>query len=463
MRLAIVLATLLLVSPLVAGAQSRTADEQAFFEIYRELVEINTTDSVGDNTKAAEAMAARLRAAGFPAADVRVLAPHPKKGNLVARLRGTGSKKPLLLLAHIDVVEARREDWSFDPFTLLEKDGYFYGRGTSDDKAMAAIFVDTFIRLKREGFTPTRDLILALTADEELGSTSKYNGVRWLLANHRPLIEAGMVINEGGGGELRGGRHLVNRLQTSEKVPLSYRLEVTNAGGHSSRPTKDNAIYQLAEGLGRLAKFDFPIRINDATRLYFERTATLHSGRLADDMRAVARPTPDADALARLSADTAYNALLRTTCVATRLEGGHANNALPQMARAVVNCRILPDHPAEDVQRTLAQVVGGAPITVTPMGEPFNSPPSPLDADLLARVERLTTEMWPGTLVIPSMSTGATDSRWLRAAGIPAYGVSGLFQSESRAHGRDERIGVKDLYAGRQFLHRLVKELASAN
>ena len=462
MPLVIVLAALLLVSPRVAGAQTRTADEQAFLDVYRELVEINTTDSVGDTTKAAEAMAARLRVAGFPAADVQVLAPHPRKGNLVARLRGTGTRKPLLLLAHLDVVEARREDWSFDPFTLLERDGYFYGRGTSDDKAMAAIFVDTFIRLKREGFTPTRDLILALTADEELGASSKYNGVRWLLTNHRPLIEAGMVINEGGGGELRGGRHLVNRLQTSEKVPLSYRLEVTNPGGHSSRPTKDNAIYQLAEGLGRLAKFDFPIRMNDATRLYFERTATLHSGRLADDMRAVAGPTPDSDALARLSADTVYNALLRTTCVATRLEAGHANNALPQMARAVVNCRILPDHPAEDVQRTLAQVVGGAPITVTPMGEPFNSPPSPHDADLLARVERLTTEMWPGTLVIPSMSTGATDSRWLRAAGIPSYGVSGLFLGESRAHGRDERIGVKDLYAGRQFLHRLIKELATA-
>ena len=463
MPLVIVLAALLLVSPRVAGAQTRTADEQAFLDVYRELVEINTTDSVGDTTKAAEAMAARLRVAGFPAADVQVLAPHPRKGNLVARLRGTGTRKPLLLLAHLDVVEARREDWSFDPFTLLERDGYFYGRGTSDDKAMAAIFVDTFIRLKREGFTPTRDLILALTADEELGASSKYNGVRWLLTNHRPLIEAGMVINEGGGGELRGGRHLVNRLQTSEKVPLSYRLEVTNPGGHSSRPTKDNAIYQLAEGLGRLAKFDFPIRMNDATRLYFERTATLHSGRLADDMRAVAGPTPDSDALARLSADTVYNALLRTTCVATRLEAGHANNALPQMARAVVNCRILPDQPAEEVQRTLARVVGGAPITVTPMGEPFNSPPSPLDADLLARVERLTSEMWPGTIVIPTMSTGATDSRWLRAAGIPSYGVSGLFLGESRAHGRDERIGVKDLYAGRQFLHRLVKELASAN
>ncbi len=462
MRLGIVVAAFLLVSSLVAGAQSRTADEQAFLDIYRELVEINTTDSVGDNTRAAEAMAARLRAAGFPAADVQVLAPHPKKGNLVARLRGSGKGKPLLLLAHLDVVEARREDWSFDPFTLLEKDGYFYGRGTSDDKAMAAIFVDSFIRLKREGFTPTRDLILALTADEELGASSKYNGVRWLLANHRPLIEAGMVINEGGGGELRGGRHLVNRLQTSEKVPLSYRLEVTNAGGHSSRPTKANAIYQLAEGLGRLAKFDFPVRMNDATRLYFERTAALHTGQVADDMRAVARTPPDAEALARLSRDTVYNAFLRTTCVATRLEGGHANNALPQMARAVVNCRILPDHPAEDVQRTLVQVVGGAPISVTPMGEPFNSPPSPLDPDLLARVERITTDMWPGTIVIPSMGTGATDSRWLRAAGIPSYGVSGLFLGESRAHGRDERMGVKDLYAGRQFLHRLIKELVTA-
>jgi acetylornithine deacetylase/succinyl-diaminopimelate desuccinylase-like protein len=461
MRLGVVVAALLLLSPLAAGAQTRTADEQAFLEIYRELVNTNTTDSVGDNTRAAEAMAARLRAAGFPAADVQVLAPHPRKGNLVARLRGRGPGKPLLLLAHLDVVEARREDWSFDPFTLLEKDGYFYGRGSSDDKAMAAIFVDSFVRLKQEGFTPARDLILALTADEELGSSSKYNGVRWLLANHRALIEAGMVLNEGGGGELRGGRHLVNRVQTSEKVPLSYRLEVTSAGGHSSRPTRDNAIYQLAEGLVRLAKFDFPVRMNDATRLYFERTATLHTGRVAEDMRAVARPTPDPAALARLSADTAYNALLRTTCVATRLEGGHASNALPQMARAVVNCRILPDHPAEDVQRTLAQVVGD-PITVTPLGEPFSSPPSPLDPDLMARVERITSDMWPGTIVIPTMSTGATDSRWLRAAGIPSYGVSGLFLGESRAHGRDERMGVADLYAGRQFLHRLIKELATA-
>jgi acetylornithine deacetylase/succinyl-diaminopimelate desuccinylase-like protein len=452
--------TLALCSAAAVSAQTRTADEQGFLDIYRELVEINTTDSVGDNTKAAEAMAARLRAAGFPAADVQVLAPHPKKGNLVARLHGTGSGKPLLLLAHIDVVEARREDWSVDPFTLIEKDGYFYGRGSSDDKAMAAIFVDLLVHLRREGFRPARDVILALTADEELGSSSRYNGVRWLLANHRSLIEAGLVINEGGGGELRGGRHLVNRIQTSEKVPLSFRLEVTNAGGHSSRPTKDNAIYQLAEGLVKLSKFEFPVRMNDATRLYFERSATLQTGQLADDMRSAARPAPDPEALARLSTDSVYNPLLRTTCVPTRLEGGHATNALPQMARAVVNCRILPDHPAEEVQRTLAQVIG-PPVTITPMGEAFSSPPSPLDADLMARVERITSEMWPGTLVIPSMGTGATDSRWLRAAGFPSYGVSGLFLGESRAHGRDERMGVRDLYAGRQFLHRLIRELAA--
>jgi acetylornithine deacetylase/succinyl-diaminopimelate desuccinylase-like protein len=458
MRVAFALVLVLVVAAPTALAQTRTADEQAFVDIYRALVEIDTTDSAGDNTRAAEAMATRLRAAGFPAGDVQVLAPAPRKGNLVARLRGTGARKPLLMLAHIDVVEARREDWSVDPFVLLEKDGYFYGRGTSDDKAMAAIFVDSLIRLKREGFTSTRDLIVALTADEETG---RHNGVRWLLANHRPLIEAELAINEGGGGELRGGRHLVNRVQTSEKVPVNFRLEVTNRGGHSSRPTKDNAIYQLAVGLTRLAGFDFPARMNDATRLYFERTAALHTGQRADDMRAVARIPPDAAALARLSADPSYNAQLRTTCVATRLEGGHANNALPQMARAVVNCRVLPDDSVDEVQRTLVQVLASEAISVTATNVPAGSPPSPLDPDLFARVERITAEMWPGTLVIPTMGSGATDSRWLRAAGIPSYGVSGLFLGESRAHGRDERIGVKDLYAGRQFLHRLIKELAS--
>ena len=457
------LALSLVLTPLTVGAQDRTGEQAALREIYRELVEINTTDSVGDNTQAAEAMAARLLAAGFPAVDVQVLAPAPRKGNLVARFRGTGARKPLLLLAHLDVVEARREDWTTDPFTLVEKDGYFYGRGTSDDKAMAAIFVDTLIRLKREGFQPTRDIILALTADEELGSSSKYNGVRWLLANHRSLIEAELAINEGGGGEIRGGRHTVNRLQTGEKVPINFRLEVTNPGGHSSRPQKDNAIYQLAEGLVRLSGFEFPASLNETTRMYFERTASQHSGQLADDMRGAAKTPPDPAALARLSADTVYNSTLRTTCVATRLEGGHANNALPQTARATVNCRVLPGEKPEDVQATLVRVLASDKITVTVTGEFIASPPSPLNPDLMSRVERITTEMWPGALVIPSMSTGATDSRWLRNAGIQSYGVSGLFYArDSRAHGMDEHVSVSAFYEGQTFLYRLVKDLGSA-
>jgi acetylornithine deacetylase/succinyl-diaminopimelate desuccinylase-like protein len=453
-------AVLLLALPAVASAQSGGADVQEFRAMFRELVEIDTTDSKGDTTRAAQAMATRLRAAGFDAADVQVLGPHPRKGNLVARLRGNGTRPPLLLLAHLDVVEAPRDGWSTDPFTLVEKDGYFYGRGTTDDKAMAAIFVDILVRFKREGFTPTRDLIVALTADEELGSRSPHNGVRWLLANHRSLIDAGLVINEGGGGERRGARHLVNRVQTSEKIPVNFQLEVTNAGGHSSRPRKDNAIYQLAEGLTRLARFEFPARLNDATRLYFERTAALQSGARADDMRAVAKDPPDADALARLAADPYHNALLRTTCVATRLEGGHAGNALPQTARAVVNCRLLPEDSPEEVQRMLAQAVGGAPVSVTMTTKAAPSPASPLDSELMGHVERITADMWPGALVIPVMGTGATDSRWLRAVGIPCYGVSGLFD-QTGAHGQDERIGVKDLYAGREFLSRLVRALAS--
>jgi acetylornithine deacetylase/succinyl-diaminopimelate desuccinylase-like protein len=457
------LALSLVLTPLTVGAQARTGEQAALREIYRELVEINTTDSVGDNTRAAEAMAARLLAAGFPAADVQVLAPAPRKGNLVARFRGTGARKPLLLLAHLDVVEARREDWTTDPFTLVEKDGYFYGRGTSDDKAMAAIFVDTLIRLKREGFQPSRDIILALTADEELGSSSKYNGVRWLLANQRNLIEAELAINEGGGGEIRGGRHTVNRLQTGEKVPINFRLEVTNPGGHSSRPPKDNAIYQLAEGLVRLSGFEFPASLNETTRMYFERTASQHSGQLADDMRGAAKTPPDPAALARLSADSVYNSTLRTTCVATRLEGGHATNALPQTARATVNCRVLPGEKPEDVQATLVRVLASDKITVTATGEFIASPPSPLNPDLMSRVERITTEMWPGALVIPSMSTGATDSRWLRNAGIQSYGVSGLFYArDSRAHGMDEHVSVSSFYEGQTFLYRLVKDLGSA-
>jgi acetylornithine deacetylase/succinyl-diaminopimelate desuccinylase-like protein len=464
MRLVGLVLAAFVVLPTVTSAQAQGAapGEARFREIYRELVEINTVSTTGDTTKAAEAMAARLRAAGFPAADVQVLAPHPKKGNLVARMRGTGARKPLLLLAHLDVVEARPEDWSVDPFKLLEKDGYFYGRGTIDDKAMAAIFVDLLIRFRESGFTPDRDLIVALTADEELGASSRYNGVRWLLANHRPLIEAEFAINEGGGGELRNGRHVLTRVQTTEKVPLSFRLEVTNPGGHSSRPVKDNAIYRLAAGLGRLAQFDFPASLNETTRLYFERTAALWTGPLAGDMRRVASQAGSAEAAARLSADPSYNALLRTTCVPTRLEGGHANNALPQMARAVVNCRILPQEDPAAVQRKLVEVLADPQITVTPTSEPFPGPPSPLRPDVMREVERITSEMWPGVPVMPTMGTGATDSRFLRHAGMPAYGVSGLFvdAADNRTHGKDERIGVRDLFAGREFLFRLVKALS---
>ena len=451
----------LLVTTAVVTAQEPSPEFAEFRAIYQELVEINTTDSVGDTTTAAEAMAARLKAAGFPAGDVQVLAPHPRKGNLVARYRGSGGGQPLLLLAHLDVVEARREDWSFDPFKLTEKDGYFYGRGTIDDKAMTAIFVDSFIRLRREGFVPTRDLIIALTADEE--RTSQYNGVRWLLANHRPLIDAEMAINEGGGGELRDGRHVVLRVQTSEKVIQSFRLEVTNKGGHSSRPERDNAIYRLAEGLTRLARFEFPLVLNETTRLFFERSAALRGEALADDMRSVIKTPADPGAVARLSADSGFNALLRTTCVATRLEGGHANNALPQLARAMVNCRMLPGERGQDVQRALDRVLADDQIKVMPNAAATASPPSPLDPRLMAHVERLTTAMFPGALVIPTMGTGATDGRFLRNAGIPTYGVSGIFTDagDNRTHGRDERIGIRDLDAGRDFLHSLVKALAS--
>jgi acetylornithine deacetylase/succinyl-diaminopimelate desuccinylase-like protein len=429
-------------------------------EILRELVEIDTTDSNGDNTAAAEAMARRLRAAGFPDEDLRVLAPREKKGNLVARLRGTGARKPLLLLAHLDVVEARREDWSLDPFKLLERDGYFYGRGTSDDKAMAAIFVANLIRMRREGYRPDRDLVVALTADEEGGTA---NGVDWLLRAHAPLLEAAYGLNEGGRGQLKDGLRIANVIQTSEKVYLSFRLEVKNPGGHSSLPVKDNAIYRLAAGLGRLATFSFPVRTTETTRAYFERLAPSQPEPLASDMRAVARTPPDAAAASRLSESPLYNSTLRTTCVATRLDAGHADNALPQTARAVVNCRMHPDDPPAWVEKTLIEVLADPQIAVSAIGEARPSPPSPLSSEMLAAVERITAEMWPGVPVLPTLGTGATDSLYLRRVGIPMYGVSGLFGDvdDVRAHGRDERILVTSFDEGCEFLYRLVRALSS--
>ncbi|MBS1812486.1 MAG: M20/M25/M40 family metallo-hydrolase [Acidobacteria bacterium] len=462
MKKFICLALFIFAFAVAAQAQRLSPARQLAENIFQQLIEINTTDSVGNCTEAAEAMAARLKAAGFPAEDIQVLGPHPRKGNLVVRYRGTGARKPILLLAHLDVVEAKREDWSFDPFKFLEQDGYYYGRGTSDDKAMAAIFVANLIRFKQEGFVPDRDIIVALTADEEGGD---FNGVDWLIKNHRGLIDADFGLNEGGGGAMRGGKKLFNTVQASEKVYQSFRLEVKGKGGHSSRPiVKDNVIYQLADGLQRIAQFQFPVSLNEVTKLYFERGASFESGETAGAMRALAKNPADAQAIALLSQQPAYNSTMRTTCVATMLEAGHAENALPQTARATVNCRILPTETADQIRQTLIKVVNDNRISITPIKEPKPSPPSPLRPDVISAIERITNELYPGVSVIPTMSTGATDSLYLRKAGIPMYGTSGIFgdMDDSRAHGRDERIAVQSFFDGQEYLYRLVKAFTTA-
>ena len=441
-----------------------TPAQQLLRGIYQELIEINTSDSVGDTTKAAEAMAARLRAAGFSETDTRVLV-HPgnnRKGNLIARYRSANPKrKPLLLLAHIDVVEARKEDWSdnLDPFKLTERDGYFYGRGTTDDKAMAAIFVANLIRYKQENAQFDRDIILALTADEEGGD---FNGPEYLIKNHRDLLDAEFGINEGGGGRHRKGVKLFNGVQASEKVYQSFLLEVKNKGGHSSLPSKDNAIYRLAAGLERLSKFDFPVNFNEVTRGYFQKMSSLETGQSATDMKTVALDGNNAEAVKRLSESPYYYALLRTTCVATRLEGGHADNALPQTARATINCRILPQENAKDIQRKLIEVLADDQINITFIKEPKPSPPSPLTSEVMRPIENQTRAMWRDVPVVPIMGTGATDSLYFRQIGIPMYGVSGLFGDidDNRAHGRDERLGIREFYEGQEFLYQLVKSFA---
>jgi acetylornithine deacetylase/succinyl-diaminopimelate desuccinylase-like protein len=436
------------------------ANEQRALEIYRELIEIDTTHDSGSTTAAAEAMAARLIAAGFPAADVQVLAELPRKGNLVARYRGRGEgAEALLLLAHLDVVEADPADWSVPPFVLLERDGYYYGRGTLDDKDEAAIHVANLIRLREEGFVPDRDIIVALTADEEGGPD---NGVEWLLEEHGDAIDAGLALNEGGGGALRAGRRISNNVQTSEKVFQSYVLEVLNPGGHSSRPERDNAIYRLAGALTRIAAFEFPIALNDTTRRFFELTAADVEPGLAAAMRGIVRTPPDPAAVAALTELSLYNALLRTTCVATMLDAGHAENALPQRAEATINCRIMPGESPDNVQETLARVIADDAVSITPLDIARPSAPSPLAESVVGPIERITGELWPSVRVIPMMSTGATDSLYLRNVGIPAYGVSGIFADvdDNRAHGRDERMLVEAFYEGLEFLYRLTRELA---
>ncbi|MGY3608769.1 MULTISPECIES: M20/M25/M40 family metallo-hydrolase [unclassified Bradyrhizobium] len=460
--LSTVLAAALLGSP-AAAAEGLSPERQFARDVYQELIEIDTVTATGDTAKAAEAMAARLRAAGFPESDVQVFSPAPRKGNLVARLRGSGARKPILLLAHIDVVPANREDWSVDPFKLTEQDGYFYARGSGDDKYMAAAFVTNLIRYKKEGYKPDRDIILALETDEEILDANGL-GIQWLLKNHRDLIDAEFALNEGGGVGLKDGKPIRNTVQTSEKVSLSYLLEVKNRGGHSSVPVKDNAIYRLAEGLVRLSKFSFPINLNETTRAYFERTAQFESEQTASDIRAVLsdKPDPAAMSFVRLAANPAYNAQLRTTCVATMLEGGHAVNALPQLATAKVNCRIMPGEPVDGVKATLERVLADDQIQVTQMGQPVLSVPSALHEEIMGAIDKLSHEFWPTAAVIPTMSTGATDGSYLRNAGIPTYGHSGLAAdiSDIRAHGKDERILVKSFYEGEDYLYRLVKTLA---
>jgi len=440
-------------------AQGLSPAQRQLRSIYKQLVEIDTTHSTGSTDAAALALQRHLRAAGFAARDVEIVGPRAKRRNLVARLRGGGDERPLLLLAHLDVVEARREDWSMDPFRLQEKDGYFYGRGSLDDKAMAAIFTQLMIEWRRSRSKPRRDIILALTADEEGGPD---NGVEWLLENRRDLVDAGLVINEGGGGRMRAGRYLQNGVQASEKTYMSFRIEIRDKGGHSSLPTRSNPIYRLAEVLRRIEQYEFPLELTEVTRAFFARSARLEEGRLAQDMLALINDPPDEEAARRLSESPSFNAALRTTCVPTRLTAGHADNALPQLASATINCRVMPGHTTEQIQQTLNKLIWDDSVHLESTEKDTSGPVLPMDSDLLAAVEAVTEAMWPGVPSIPMMSSGATDSRYFRRAGIPAYGVSGIFieADDMRAHGRDERVGVVQFYEGFEFLKRLVAKLA---
>ena len=447
-----------------ALAQDRTlapeAERQLARDIYQEMIAVNSGFTTGTTTPIAENVAKRLRAEGFPEADIFVGGASPTKANLVVRYRGTGRLRPILLLAHTDVVEAKREDWTMDPFTLIERDGYFYGRGTGDDKAQAAIWIANLIRYKREGFQPARDIIVALTADEEGGGP--FNGVEWLLKTRRDLIDAEFSLNEGGWGEMEGDKPLSNNIQVSEKYVVNYRFEVRNKGGHSSLPVPDNAIYHLSAALDRLSRFGFPLRTNQVTRAYFKAMSGIEKGPIGADLARVA--AGNSAAMARVAkASIPWNATLRTTCVATQLEGGHAKNALPQLAAANVNCRVLPEDAVDYVTSTLRRVVADTEVHVMVEGTPSAGPASPMREDVLNTTSAVTKELWPGVPAVPMMVMGGTDGRYLRAAGIPTYGVQGIFfnRDDIRFHGRDERVRVSSFYRGQTFLYELVKRLAS--
>jgi acetylornithine deacetylase/succinyl-diaminopimelate desuccinylase-like protein len=459
---------LFLVLAVPASAQKPlTQHQQLTRDIYEQLIEINTADGTGNVTTAAVAMAQRFREAGIPEADIFVGGPRAEKHNVVARIRGrqASTRKPILLLAHLDVVEALKADWSpdLDPFVFTERDGYYYGRGTADDKAMAAIFVANAYRLKREGFVPDRDIIIALTADEEGGSA---NGVEWLLRNHPDKIDAAVVINEGGGGTMRNGKHLFNSVQATEKVFSNFTLRVTNRGGHSSVPRPDNAIVSLSDALSKVGRFSFPVQLNEVTRAFFTKTALVEAPEMARAMRAIVANPADASAARVLSTDPRYNSMLRTTCVPTMLRGGHATNALPQLAEATVNCRMYPGATAEQTRAALAAVINDTTVQIVSVfeGRP-PEPPTPLLPEVMQPIERITRELFGDIPVIPTMSTGATDSRYFRQRNIPAFGVSGLFSDptvDARAHGRDERMRVQSFFDGQEFLYRLTMALSRA-
>jgi acetylornithine deacetylase/succinyl-diaminopimelate desuccinylase-like protein len=466
---------LVLIGVSVAHARGDAAPDAATrklaFDLFKQLIEINTTDSVGNTSTAAKAMAQRLLDAGFSPQDVVVAGPNERKGNLVVRYHGTGKHKPILLICHLDVVEAKREDWTTDPFQFVEKDGYVYGRGTQDVKSGDAILIATLIRFKKEGYVPNRDLIVALTADEE-GGTS--NGVDWLLKNHRELVDAEYVLNPDSGGiDSENGKVVSVQLGASEKLYADYLIVATNPGGHSSLPRPDNAIYELDAALERLHQSPFPFELDAVTRSFFERDARIEPKDVAADMQAVLGKTLDVQAAERLSKDARFNSVLRTTCVPTRLEAGHANNALPQRAQALVNCRIFPGHAKEQVRQDLVRIVADPKLKLmfvatdgsqNDIAPDEKSPaPLPIRADVLTALDRVSAQMWHGVPVIAEMETGASDSIYTNAAGLPSYGVSGVAidRDDMRAHGRDERLRISAFFEGLDFYGRVLRMLTT--
>ncbi|HXI77436.1 MAG TPA: M20/M25/M40 family metallo-hydrolase [Steroidobacteraceae bacterium] len=454
-----------------AATQSDAVTRAMAHDIFKQLIEINTTDSIGSTTEAAQAMAQRLLDAGFAKADVVVLGPNDRKGNMVARYRGKpGSKlRPLLIIGHLDVVEARRDDWTTDPFKFVEQDGYYYGRGTQDMKEDDAILVTDFIRMRKEGFVPERDIILALTADEEGG---KSNGVDWLLRNHRDLIDAEFVLNpDSGGVSMDHGKPLAVEFEATEKLYADFQVLATNPGGHSSLPKPDNAIYHVADALGVLEKSPFPFELNAVTREYFGQMAKIETGQNADDLRAILANPPDPAAIERLSKDARYNSTMRTTCVATMLSGGHAPNALPQSAEANVNCRIFPGHSQEEIRLQLVQLFNDPKLSVRYRSDARELSdhgsdrkamvPPPLRTDVMTSLRKVAAKLWPGAPVIPNMQTGSSDSIYTMSAGIPSYGISGIAvdRDDIRAHGKDERVKADSYYTAVEFYYLFLESL----